>query len=115
MIHRVQVLAAYPEASFEGDSDNWVGEIRRTDAGSVTSLTAGGQEITGGEMRELFGLRSSAAEVRYESGTFRFLTKGYGHGAGLSQCGADYMASQGAGCQEILAHYYPGAVLVREE
>ncbi len=49
------ILAAYPEASFEGDSDNWVGEIRRTDAGSVTSLTAGGQEITGGEMRSCSG------------------------------------------------------------
>lgn len=34
---------------------------------------------------------------------------GYGHGVGLCQEGAMAMARQGAGCDEILAHYYPDA------
>ena len=106
---------AYPQLQLEGAEEDWFTQAQYCASGYLESIRAGEVEIPGTQLRELFGLRSSAAEVRYESGTFRFLTKGYGHGAGLSQCGADYMASQGAGCQEILAHYYPGAVLAREE
>ena len=38
---------------------------------------------------------------------------GYGHGVGLSQYGAKYMAENGADYREILAHYYPGTELTR--
>ena len=38
-------------------------------------------------------------------------TIGYGHGVGLSQYGAKYMAEQGASYPEILAHYYEGTTL----
>ena len=37
------------------------------------------------------------------------MVKGYGHGVGMSQVGAQYMARQGASWQEILLWYYPGA------
>ena len=33
---------------------------------------------------------------------------GYGHGVGLSQCGADAMAQAGFSCEEIIEEYYPG-------
>lgn len=36
---------------------------------------------------------------------------GYGHGVGMSQYGAKVRAEQGAGPQQILAHYYPGTTL----
>ena len=36
---------------------------------------------------------------------------GYGHGVGLSQCGADAMAKEGASCEEIIETYYPGTEL----
>lgn len=36
---------------------------------------------------------------------------GYGHGVGMSQCGADAMARQGFSCEEIIEEYYPGTVL----
>ena len=39
--------------------------------------------------------------------------RGYGHGIGLCQTGALVMAEKGASFKEILAHYYPGAALVR--
>ncbi|MGI6404102.1 MAG: hypothetical protein ACOX0K_07850 [Oscillospiraceae bacterium] len=38
---------------------------------------------------------------------------GYGHGVGLSQYGADFMARQGADFEEILANYYSGAILTQ--
>ena len=36
---------------------------------------------------------------------------GYGHGVGMSQCGADAMARQGKTCEDIIAEYYPGTEL----
>ncbi len=35
----------------------------------------------------------------------------YGHGVGMSQYGADYMARQGATYEEILTHYYTGITI----
>ena len=42
-------------------------------------------------------------------------TKGYGHRVGMSQYGADAMAVAGSGYAEILAHYYRGTELVKQE
>lgn len=36
---------------------------------------------------------------------------GYGHGVGMSQCGADAMARYGFSCEEIIEEYYPGTTL----
>ena len=44
--------------------------------------------------------------VSSTSGTFTFDVFGYGHGVGLSQHGANYLAQQGWSWSEILAHYY---------
>ena len=43
-------------------------------------------------------------------GTLGYLIAGggYGHGVGMSQCGADAMAQQGFTCEEIIEEYYPG-------
>ncbi len=49
---------------------------------------------------------SSQPSVSSTSGTFTFDVFGYGHGVGLSQHGANYLAQQGWSWSEILAHYY---------
>ena len=36
-----------------------------------------------------------------------FNVNGFGHGVGMSQYGANYMAQQGLTFKEILLHYYP--------
>lgn len=43
-----------------------------------------------------------------DAGGFTFVGKGWGHGVGLSQWGAKAMAEQGASCEAILSHYFPG-------
>ena len=40
-----------------------------------------------------------------------FHTKGYGHGVGLSQNGANGMAKHGSDYREILLHYYTGVTI----
>jgi stage II sporulation protein D len=38
--------------------------------------------------------------------------RGWGHGVGMCQCGAEGMARLGSDAQDILRHYYPGAPIV---
>ena len=110
---RDAVLSAHPEADFSGAEENWVGALRRDGSGRVSSVTLGGVELDGKEVRALFSLRSTAFELAYDAGGFTFTVTGFGHGVGMSQYGADKMARLGADYTEILAHYYPGTELVK--
>ena len=75
-------------------------------------MTLGGVKIKGTELRSLFSLRSTAFTLEYRDGRFLFTVTGFGHGVGMSQYGAQVMAGDGADYTRILAHYYPGAVLI---
>ena len=85
--------------------------LARSPSGYVTQILVGERELSGQELRSALGLRSSCFTLSQDEEGLCFRTQGYGHGVGLSQYGADFMARQGSDCQEILAHYYPGAQL----
>jgi len=63
----------------------------------------------------LLNLRSVAFEIDYHEGIFTVTTWGHGHGAGLSQFGADYMARRGYRAEEILNYYYTDVIIVNSE
>ena len=84
------------------------GETVYSDAGTLLSVKLGGKTFTGQQIREAFGLQSNAIKISSKDGEITFSVKGYGHGVGLSQYGADYYARQGMNWREIIAHYYPG-------
>lgn len=84
-----------------------------TTGGRVQALTVGSQTLPGTEVRSLLGLNSAAFSWLIVGDTLLFATLGYGHGVGLCQYGADGMAQQGCGWQEILQHYYSGTVLTQ--
>lgn len=107
------ILSAHPEADFSGEASSWLGELRRDGSGRVESLVLGGTALTGTELRGLFSLRSTAFTLEYTGDAFLFTVTGYGHGVGMSQYGAMVLARDGADCASILAHYYPGTVLVQ--
>ncbi len=102
-----------PGADFSGDAENWFSIDETSFSGTVTKMTAGGKEMTGMEFRNMLSLRSANFTLSYDSdkSTFCITTKGYGHGVGMSQYGANAMAEAGSGFEDILGHYYPGAVL----
>lgn len=108
---RDTILYAKPEADMTGDADNWVGELTRDEAGRIGSIVIGGESFSGSELRSLFSLRSTDFSLAHEGGIFTFTVKGYGHGVGMSQYGANVMAKNGADYREILSHYYPGTSL----
>ena len=64
--------------------------------------------MSGVEVRNLFSLRSANFEVTITKDEIKFEVKGYGHGVGMSQTGADSLAKQGKNYEEIIHHFYTG-------
>lgn len=82
--------------------------LRRDDAGYVLSICIG-EEIWGGEQfRAALGLRSSNFTMEQGEDKVAVITKGVGHGLGMSQYGANEMAKEGKSWEEILSCYFPG-------
>ena len=108
---RELVLAAIPEADLSGDPSGWFSELSLTASGRVAEVKVGGVALSGGAVRNLFGLRSACFQVEYGESGFTFSVTGYGHGVGMSQYGANAMAQAGSTWQEILTHYYTGVTL----
>ncbi len=95
-----------PAVKLPEDPAAWFGKPTLSAAGTVETQPVGNQKLAGTKVRQLMGLRSAAFTVTYQEGEFIFTVFGYGHGVGMSQYGADYLARQGYTYQEILAHYY---------
>lgn len=103
--------AVNPAADFPKDPVQWFTDAVTTEAGTVLQIQGGGVTWSGTQLREALGLRSACFTVTYDDELFLITTKGYGHDVGMSQYGANAMASQGSTYGEILAHYYPNAEL----
>lgn len=108
---REKFSARHPEADFSGDMSGWLKNAVEDSAGSVDTLSVGGVTVKGTELRTILGLRSACFEWEAEKGKLVFFCTGYGHGVGMSQYGANQMAKEGAGYQEILTHYYTGVTV----
>lgn len=96
------------EIKFEDKPEKWIKEITTTDTGMVKSIKIGDKDFKGTDIRNIFQLKSSTFTVEYKDDKFIFTVKGYGHGVGMSQYGANHMASQGLSYVDILKHYYKG-------
>lgn len=86
-------------------------------SGRVVSLAlrtarGGSVEIAGKNFRQILGndiVKSTNFNVAVRGRVIEFSGKGWGHGAGLCQWGAYFMAKAGYSLSEILAYYYPGS------
>ncbi|MCA1060914.1 stage II sporulation protein D [Rossellomorea aquimaris] len=87
--------------------DGSVGTITsRTEGKRVARVEINGKEFTGREIRDKLGLRSSDFTWYMKDDHIVIATKGYGHGVGMSQYGANGMAKEGKNYEEIVTHYY---------
>ena len=105
---------AFPDAVFDGEPQKWIEDSvlsLRSETGLVKSMRLCGIDASGGDIREIFGLKSANFTLVYEGEKFVFTTSGYGHGVGLSQYGAGQLAIGGMGYKDILAHYYTGTAV----
>lgn len=112
---RSALADAYPEITLGEDPAEWFGDITRSGSGYVLEAELGDGVVPGKDIRQLLDLRSHNFDVTHGDAGFTFTVYGYGHGVGLSQYGADYLARQGEDYQAILGHYYTGTVLKRLE
>lgn len=100
--------------TFPESPSDWVGTKDVTPSGTVKSIEIGSEILSGREIRKALGLKSSFFEIEYKNGSFIFTVSGYGHGVGLSQEGAKYMAKLGFDYKTILTHYYKGVEILTE-
>ena len=80
----------------------------RTAGGRVGEIQISGKSFTGREMREALELPSADFQMFVKGENVALTTKGYGHGIGMSQYGANGMAKEGKKYTDIMTHYYPG-------
>lgn len=90
-------------------ADGTVGKITaRTTGNRVDTVEINGKQLTGREVREKLKLQSSDFSWERKGDNIVITTKGYGHGVGMSQYGANGMALEGKKHSDIVAHYYKG-------
>ena len=83
-------------------------KIDTTSTGRVNKIKINGNTFTGGQMIDKLNLRSSFFEITKDGENVVINTKGYGHGVGMSQYGAEGMARAGYTYDQILKYYYTG-------
>ena len=82
--------------------------VSRNESGRVDTILIDNIFYTGVELRTKLGLRSTDFDIEITSDGINITTRGYGHGVGMSQYGANGMANNGYDFKSILTHYYTG-------
>lgn len=90
------------------DTSYYVEILSRNASGRVEFIRIGDKVYTGIEVRSKLGLRSTDFDIYLKDNTVQVDTRGYGHGVGLSQYGANGMANEGYNYSQIIKHYYSG-------
>ncbi len=80
--------------------------VKRSSTGRVQSLLINGDYYTGKQVRYLLDLRSIDFDIETTEDKVYIVTRGFGHGVGMSQYGANNLANEGLTYKQILNHYY---------
>lgn len=103
------VNSKYPNSGVSTSNLNGNIEIiSRSEAGGVKQIKIGNETVIGSDFRFLIGLNSANFTYSIDDSNITFECKGYGHGVGMSQWGANVMAKNGSTYTDILKHYYSG-------
>lgn len=106
---------ACPEAALT--EDGLAGQItvtKRDSSEYALEVAVGKQAMAGEDFRDCLGLNSSCFSIKEVEGKMRIVTKGMGHGIGLSQYGANEMAKAGSDYKEILKYYYKDVTVQKD-
>ena len=85
-----------------------ISNVSKSESNRILYLEINGIGFKGREFQKLLGLRSNDFTILDQGNTIKITTKGYGHGVGLSQYGANALAKQNKNYIEILKYYYKG-------
>lgn len=87
---------------------SWFRVTSTTTGNRVGKIHIGGKDFSGREVREKLNLNSSSFTMELRGKQVYITTKGYGHGVGMSQWGANGMAKSGKNAEQIVKYYYQG-------
>ena len=85
--------------------------LSKTSTGRIKQIKINGVIFQGNGVMNLLNLKSNHFTIVQNNDKVNIVTKGYGHGVGMSQYGAQAMALNGYNYKEILAHYYQGTTI----
>ena len=102
------LITFYNLLSLNYSDDLIISNIDTTITGRIKSMVINGRIFTGNEICSLLGLRSTFFTIEKLDNSVVITNRGYGHGVGMSQYGAEAMAINGYNYQDILKHYYQG-------
>lgn len=97
-------------------NDNKINNIKidRSNTNRINNIKINNKNYKGTKFRSLLNLKSTDIEIKYDNDYVYIHTVGYGHGVGMSQYGANYMAQDGYKYDDILKHYYKGVKIVNK-
>jgi stage II sporulation protein D len=100
------------------DEGNALEVLRRDGGGRIIELKAFGRRLSAGDFLSRLGravgwseVKSAHFSVQELEGVLHFTGRGRGHGVGLCQEGAKWLAEQGVDAAGILQRYFPGTRL----
>lgn len=97
----------YPNINLSLDKiENQIKILNRTEGGCVKTIQIGNVKLGGTDIRKILNLNSANFSIKYNNNQMEFTVKGYGHGVGMSQWGAEGMAKEGNKYYDILFHYF---------
>lgn len=99
--------ALYSSGELPSRCKDWFGNFSYSDTGTLISVSFAGRKISGSELRNALGLRSTAVTVAYLEDKFIFTCLGLGENRGMSVYAADWYAKEGSSAEEILKMFYP--------
>ena len=108
-----KIKEKYSDIQIDWNSENAIEIQEYTDSGRVRTIKFGNISIAGTEARTILGLKSTNFLISYQEDKIIFTVKGYGHGVGMSQTGADSLAKQGSGYEDIIKHFYTGVEVIK--
>ncbi|MDR1569140.1 MAG: stage II sporulation protein D [Oscillospiraceae bacterium] len=107
------VNAAYPQARLRAESlEEQIEILERSESDRVLTIRLGDTQVDGRALRSTLNLYSTNFIIAFTPDTVDIKERGYGHGVGMSQAGAQAMAEEGASYREILSYYYTGVTIV---
>lgn len=107
-----KIRKKHSEIEINYDEQDSIKIIELTESGRVKTIKLGNIEIAGTELRTLLGLKSTNFSFEIRDNSIIFFVKGYGHGVGMSQTGADSLAKQGINYEDIIKHFYYNVEIV---
>lgn len=98
----------YNKLGIEYSNDLLITDINKSESGRILSLKINNNAFKGREFQSKLSLRSNDFTINKEDNIVKITTKGFGHGVGMSQYGANALAKQKKSYQDILKYYYIG-------